>query len=238
MMCPPTYLSNHKCMKYYFNTWMDFKQVYKGNKVKDDMNYFPYYEIMTFFSEKSCKSKVDLCFIIDSSDTINYTNPPDGSYDNWNFMIQFVVSLARTYSIGPDAAQISVVQFAENSSVIFPLNAHDNQDEIVQVLQHMEIMNDPRNTALAMNKAREECFSPESGDRQDVPNLAVLITHGAPASPEASIDAARALRDSGVTVVAVGITIDVEKKFLSKMSSPPQVFSKSSVRTLFTCGLC
>ena len=146
-------------------------------------------------------------------------------------MIQFVITLTRTYSIGSNATQISVLQFAENSRVLFPLNAFDNQDEIVQVLQNMSLMNGLRDTTAALLKARAECFSPESGDRQDIPNLAVLITHGAPASPEAALDAARALRDSGVTVVAVGITDDVDKNFLSKLSSPPQVSSKSSVRS-------
>ena len=83
------------------------------------------------------------------------------------------------------------------------------------------------------------------GDRADVPNLAVLITHGTHAldlpevrenstghareevarddSPVADLAAARALRDSGVGVIAVGVTDEVDKRFLSKLSSPPQV---------------
>ena len=147
-------------------------------------------------------------------------------------MIQFIVSLSRTYFIGPDAAHISAVQFAENSHVIFPFNASYNQEEIVKKLQNMKVMNGPRDTASALDKTREECFSERSGDRYTFPNLAILITHGAPTSQEAAIDAARALRDSGVIVIAISITDDVDKTFLSKLSSPPQVFSKTSVRTL------
>ena len=175
-----------------------------------------------------------MCFIIDSSDTINSTNPSGGSYDNWNIIIQFVVSLTRTYSIGPDATQIGVIQFAENSSVVFLLNTHNNQDGIVHDLQNMKLMYGPRDTASVLHKAREECFRPESADRQGVLNLAVLITHGMPTSPEAALDAARALRDSGVTVVAVGITDDVDKNFLRKLSSPPQVFSARTINAITT----
>ena len=173
------------------------------------------------------KSRVDLCFIIDSSDTIANTNPSDGCYDNWNLLIQFVVSLSRTYYIGPDAARIGLVQFAESSHVVFSLNAHDNQNDTVQVLQNLKVMSGLRNVSAALNKARDECFSPELGDRYDVPNLAVLIIHGAPALPEVALDAARSLRDSGVTVVTVGITADVDKTFLSELSSPPQVISEN-----------
>ena len=176
-----------------------------------------------YFLGTSYKSKVDLCFIIDTTDTINSTNPSDGSYDNWNLLIQFVVSLAKTYIIGPNAAQIGLVQFAKTAHVVFPLNAHDNQNTMVQAIKNMKQTEGPRNTTTGLFKARKECFSPESGDRKGIPNLAVLITHGTPASPEAALDAAKELRDSEVTVFAVGITDDVDKTFLSKLSSPPQV---------------
>ena len=164
-----------------------------------------------------------MCFIIDTTDTINSTNPSDGSYDNWDLLIQFVVSLSRTYIIGPNATQIGLVQFAKSAHVVFRLNAHDSQSDIIQAIEDMKQTEGPRNTAAGLLKAKDECLSPESGDRKDIPNLAVLITHGAPASPEAALDAAKALRDSDVTVVALGITDDVHKTFLSKLSSPPQV---------------
>ena len=172
------------------------------------------------FLGMSYKSKVDLCFIIDSSDTISSTNPSDGSYDNWHLLIQFVVSLARTYIIGPNAAQIGLVQFAKSARVAFPLNAHESQSDIVQAINNIKEIEGPRNTADALFKTRDECFSPDSGDREDVPNLAILITHGAPGSPEAALNAAKELRDSDITVVAVGITVDVDKTVLSKLSSP------------------
>ena len=33
---------------------------------------------------------IDLCVVIDSSGSIRDNNPPDGSYDNWELLLEFV----------------------------------------------------------------------------------------------------------------------------------------------------
>ena len=177
----------------------------------------------------TCKSAVDVCFIIDSSDSIMSSNPPDCSYDNWNLLLQFVSSLSRTYYTGQNATRISAVAFAEEAEVIFPLDAYEHSQEVTETLLRMIHMNGSQNTAAGLHKASNECFNSEYGDRADIPNLAIIITHGMPSSKarrEAALKEAVVLHEAGVTVIAIGITGAVDKTFLSQLSSPPQVFDR------------
>ena len=41
------------------------------------------------FTEIACKL-IDLCVVIDSSGSIRDNNPSDGSYDNWELILDFV----------------------------------------------------------------------------------------------------------------------------------------------------
>ena len=42
-----------------------------------------------FLAEIAC-SLIDLCVVIDSSGSIRDNNPPDGSFDNWKLILDFV----------------------------------------------------------------------------------------------------------------------------------------------------
>ncbi len=42
-----------------------------------------------------CQEVVDLCIIVDSSGSIRDNNPSDGSYDNWDLLLQFVREVRR-----------------------------------------------------------------------------------------------------------------------------------------------
>ena len=48
-------------------------------------NYTIYYYILA----PTCRL-IDLCIVIDSSGSIRDNNPKDGSYDNWELLLNFV----------------------------------------------------------------------------------------------------------------------------------------------------
>ncbi len=64
------------------------------------------FSMSLMFAEPRCASKVDLCFIIDSSGSIRDNNPSDGSYDNWLLQLEFLTSIVRAFTIGPDDTQV------------------------------------------------------------------------------------------------------------------------------------
>ena len=151
-------------------------------------------------------------------------------------MLQFIASLSKTYFIDHEMyphhspldyyTQIGVVAFSEEAQQVFPLNAHKNKQDVAQAILKMKPWGWPRNTDAALHKTRNSCFNSKAGDRVNVSNLAIINTYGMPSSPESTLQAAMALKEAGVTIMAIGITDDVDFTFLSKLSSAPQVFGK------------
>lgn len=46
-----------------------------------------------------CQVQADICFLIDSSGSIRDNNPTDGSYDNWQLLLNFVKSIINHFPI-------------------------------------------------------------------------------------------------------------------------------------------
>ena len=174
----------------------------------------------------TCESQVDLCFIIDSSGSIRDNNPSDRSYDNWELQLGFLSDLVAAFSVGPDATRVGAVVFSEDVRLVFPLDRYDNVEEVRQAIITIPYMGQTTNTPEALIQTRLQCFNTATGDRPDVTNLAIIVTDGVPFPANRrnpAISEAAALRDSGVTMIAIGVTDVIDPDFLKEMSSPPQI---------------
>ncbi len=176
-------------------------------------------------SEPRCESKVDLCFVIDSSGSIRDANPSDGSYDNWQLQLEFLSNLVRAFTIGPDASQVGAVVFSEQVFLAFALNRYDNREDISQAILNLAYIGQTTNTPEALRVTRTQCFSPSNGDRSDAKNLVIVVTDGLPFPPNRrgpAIEEGRQLKNTGAVMVLVGITDTIDQAFLRDLSSPPQ----------------
>ena len=168
---------------------------------------------------------MDLCLIIDSSGSIRDNRPADGS-DNWTTQLKFLSDLVGDFTVGPDATRIGAVVFSEQVRLVFPLDRYNTVSEVQDAISSIAYMGQTTNTPEALIETRSQCFNPSTGDRPNVVNLAIIVTDGLPypanrRSP--ALDAAVALRNAGVRMVAVGITDAFDEAFLKAMSSPPQI---------------
>ncbi len=179
-----------------------------------------------FISAPQCDALVDLCFIIDSSGSIRDNNPPDRSYDNYALQLQFLTSLVNAFSVGSDQTRVGAIAFSEQVVLEFALNTYETAEDINAALLATPYLGQTTNTPQALVQTRTECFSARNGDRPNVPNLAIVVTDGVP-FPDSrrtpALNEARALKDSGATVISIGITDNIDADFLREMSSPPQV---------------
>ncbi len=185
----------------------------------------PQYFLLVF-SAPTCESQVDLCFVIDSSGSIRDNNPSDGSYDNYNLQLEFLTNLVRAFSIGPDATRVGAILFSEQVILQFALDTYDTAGDISTALLSTPYLGQTTNTPQALIQTRAECFSAANGDRPNVPNLAIVVTDGVPfpdSRRSPALDEAKALKDSGATVISIGITDNIDADFLREMSSPPQI---------------
>ncbi len=173
-----------------------------------------------------CETPVDLCLIIDSSGSIRDNNPADGSYDNWDLQLQFLASLVGAFSISSSGTRVGAVIFSEQVVLGFYLDTYNTKEEIQRAITSTPYIGQTTNTPEALIQTRTQCFNQARGDRPNVVNLAVIVTDGLPFPPtrrQPAIDEAAALRATGVTMIAIGITDFVDVDFLRQMSSPPQI---------------
>ncbi len=169
---------------------------------------------------------MDLCFIIDSSGSIRDNNPADGSSDNWLLQLDFLSRLVDVFTIGPQATKIGAVVFSEQVFLAFTLDTYTDAQSIKNAINGLAYLGQTTNTPEGFRVTREQCFNPANGDRANVQNLAIFISDGVPFPAnrrDPAIRAAEALKNSGASVIAIGVTSVIDKNFLMQISSPPQL---------------
>lgn len=169
---------------------------------------------------------MDLCFIIDSSGSIRDNNPPGGIPDNWQLQLEFLSNLVGAFTVGPDATRVGAVVFSELARLVFSLDTYTAASAVQSAILDIDYIGQTTNTPEALILTRNQCFNPATGDRPDVVNLAIIITDGLPfpsGRRQPAIDEAQVLRDTGVTMIAIGVTNVIDEDFLREMSSPPQI---------------
>jgi hypothetical protein len=73
---------------------------------------------------------LDLVFVVDSSGSIRDNNPSDGSYDNWNLLLEFMTQVVDGLTIGLDGSRIGVVKYSNKGESMFYLNTYTSSWDI------------------------------------------------------------------------------------------------------------
>nr|KAG5705131.1 hypothetical protein BaRGS_030848 [Batillaria attramentaria] len=143
----------------------------------------------------------DIVFVLDSSVSV-------GSED-FEFLKQFVTALVSDFDVGPDTVRVGVMKYSDNSSTEFNLidSASDND------------LN--RTISSALDYLRTSMFTPENGDRPNVPNVGIVITDGKSSDPAETVMAARAARDAGIILFAVGVGSKIDVSELDEIATDP-----------------
>ncbi len=169
---------------------------------------------------------MDLCFIVDSSGSIRDNNPADGSFDNWRLQLDFLAQLVDLFTIAPDATRVGAVVFSEQVNLMFALNTYEDAESVKNAILGLAYLGQTTNTPEAFRVTREQCFSSRNGDRPNVQNLAIFISDGVPFPTnrkDPALREAELLKNTRVSLVAIGVTDVIDLDFLRTISSPPQV---------------
>ena len=162
---------------------------------------------------------------MDISGSIRDNNPPDGT-DNWQLQLEFLATLIGAFTIGPDDTRVGAIVFSEQVRLAFSLNTYSTKDEIQNAIRNIAYLGQTTNTPEALLQTRLQCFNSTTGDRPVVVNLAIIVTDGVAFPPdrmESAIHEAAVLRNTEVTMIAIGVTHVISKDFLKEMSSPPHI---------------
>ena len=180
---------------------------------------------------------LDIVFVIDRSGSIRDTNPSgctiDTDCDNWELMRRFVNNLIDTITPTEDTRFGAVVfgnDDADGSNVVFTLtDDRTAAKNSISALQHRSHFTA---TYRGLRIMRQDVFT-ETGDRPDVPNLAIVITDGQPnlfdggdpgeedipAATQDAFEEAQAAQNAGIIILAIGVTNRVDNNTIIGLAS-------------------
>ena len=111
---------------------------------------------------------------------------------------------------------------------------YSNQTSLLSAITNLKYNSEKTNTSHALDVARTAVFG-GSGDRPEVPNVAIMLTDGLPSNKsDPFVDgrslaraAADKLKSSDVQLITVGVTNWIDAVLLQKLSSYPHLEEKN-----------
>jgi len=172
-----------------------------------------------------CPGLWDIVVVLDSSGSIRDRNPPDGSYDNWQKVLEFIRDLANSFTISSQNTQIGLVEYSNSAKHIFKLNEFENdKNGLLRKILDTGYIGGTTNTAEGIEFARDQQFVSFEGDRSFAPNLMIVITDGeSNVNAQNTIPEAERAHAAGIEVISIGITDAINANELRGISSPPHI---------------
>ncbi|KAH3749755.1 hypothetical protein DPMN_184266, partial [Dreissena polymorpha] len=143
-------------------------------------------------------AQFDLVIILDSSTSVQI--------QNWNTMLAATQTLVSGLDIDNGNVRVGVVVFSNNATVELFLNSHLSKHTLIEAIGRLKYTYGQTNIADALHTTRTEMFTRANGDRENIPNVAILITDGnSTINIERTIPEAQAARHRGILLYAIGI---------------------------------
>ena len=120
--------------------------------------------------------------------------------------------------------RVAALTYSNSSQIAFHLDDYYNKIAIIAAVRRIPYLNAWTNTAAGLHAMRTQLFDPSNrgqrGDRRNVTNIAILVTDGASnINNRSTIHFANLAKQSGITVLAVGISSQVYVPELIGISS-------------------
>lgn len=100
------------------------------------------------YSSAGCSSRIDLCLVVDSSESIRVERFPK--------VIDFLVSILDELEIGSEKTRVGAVTFNDAASVQFPLQAYNNKHDVISAVKRLKFTGGRTNIADGLQLA--VCF--------------------------------------------------------------------------------
>lgn len=164
-----------------------------------------------------CEFQADICFLLDSSGSINDLDP-----NNWDRVKSFVNSIVDRLDIGMEKTRVGVVTFSTAARKGIFLNEYYEKSALQNAIRNLQYEGGTTNTSGGLWYMRTQCFSRANGDRPSVDNTAIIITDGkSTVDAELTIPYAQQARYEGIRIIGVGITNQINMEELEAIASPP-----------------
>jgi len=183
--------------------------------------------LATKLPEPTCKAKVDIGFVLDSSGSLR--NDYDKEKD-------FLKALAATFGVSETGARAGVVTFSYYTEHSVKLSDHTDLAGFNDAVDKIPLMGSTTRIDKALRLTQKEMFTIGNGGRPGVSKVLIVLTDGSQtqdAGAEDPGDVAAELRDSGIRVIAVGIGKGINTTELAHIEAK-NVYSASSFDELIS----
>jgi len=166
--------------------------------------------LSTQVQSRNCTRALDVVFVLDAD--------PDVPDDDWNLMTTLSRDVAHHLHPSTHGSHVALVQFAGNTSVVHGLNTE------IMIGNRSESFQTGRNLSDAIDKTRRLVLNSMDGDRPEVPDMIVLITHGLSGVKADAVTEASRVKSEGIRIITVGITsseVDELREELREIATDP-----------------
>ena len=124
----------------------------------------------SFISTGCVSDPADIVFLLDSSGSIGA--------EHFKKELGFIAEFAKHYVIGPTNVQIGIVTFTSKVRNEFNMNTYKNINDLEREVMQISYEGGPTRTDEGLRYVRMNSFKSSSGDRNNVPNVLIVITDG------------------------------------------------------------
>ncbi|XP_043916458.1 collagen alpha-3(VI) chain isoform X2 [Protopterus annectens] len=167
----------------------------------------------------------DVVFLIDGSEQIGA--------DNFQYVVDFLVTLVDSLEVGADRIRIGVVQYSEEPRTEFFLNSHATKAQVLDALNDLKFKGgDEALLGAALDFVIQNHFTPAGGNREEegVPQTLIVIT-SAKSSDDVS-EGALALKQASIFSFVIGVQNDLTPELQQIAIDSAFIFKPSDISTI------
>ena len=164
---------------------------------------------------------LDLTFAVDSSGTINFKGP-----NNWNISKKFVADVTSQLRIGvgPNDTRVALVLFSTQAEVRWHLREYQEKTSLINAILNLPYLGNKTNLNDALYLTRTQVYGQDL-PRPNAVKVTVIVTDGYDDVPMVdtplTLENASSSRSSGIRLIAVGVTNDVDTPRLITIVDSP-----------------
>ena len=178
-------------------------QSYKNRLL--DLTYF-----LFFFLET--RPIFDLLFILDGSSSSTQLQ--------FKASQMFIKSIIDSLDIDETSTRVSLVEYSDRASLIFPLNRYYDQGELKDAVDNVEASGgEGAVTDQALQLGIDQVFIRNAGDRPAVPNAVILVTDSKSTGDAPLSNKVKRLRETGTDIYVVSVGSATDKQELKNMTA-------------------
>ncbi|MBN3325894.1 CO6A6 protein, partial [Atractosteus spatula] len=162
------------------------------------------------------ETAADIVFLVDGSWSIGT--------ENFQQIRDFLYALIDSFDVGADKVQIGLIQYSNSPRTEFTLNQYQKKQDILTYIQSLLYKGGGTRTGLGLSYMLDNHFTEAAGSRagEGVPQVAIVITDGQ--SQDTVKQEAEKVKNSGITLYAIGIKEAVLEELNEIASDPDDKF--------------